>query len=831
MATDNGFNMRMVFPASYLSCQLSMTGLMIVLSLGGNPQLAADVGIVQGAALALFLAFSGNARNLIFKPGKVAPARSLLVARLLLMLPVGAGVYYLGVVLGGVAWDISLILILRKAIEWLVEIHLSEAERDQDVAFAWRHLFIQSGLLFAVAVWAITGAPGLLAALMAWAIVPLFISLRYLPRLFSGARATGISAKLLFPHLGSSAVMGIGVYVFRLIILFLVGRATAGNLYAAFAIGGALGSIFASALGPSLVLHEQKTGQRRMPVWLRAGLILSAVTGIVVIAFTHFVPDQRSFAGGGALFWYAIGFSLIGGAVMVLAQRQRLRDLQYGTEEDVFAPDVLVNILIVAFLPFIFFVFGPYGLTWLYLFNAVVALVFYWMADVRRAATGMVAYFYGNKLRAVLAVLLVVPIFVNLETGLFRSASFLYDSGGVLSKLPIPLSAFSCYAGIALLGNYRRANLGLAMIFGSFVLMLLSTVATSYSRHSEEQAKLILLMQYILPMFAIVLGMTYEDRRQNAHIVEKAMLMVVAALIPAQLLASWAQAQMFLTPYLYIFSIYQHLQYVPVIVASCYLIALFSLWNYRKWHMLILVSAPLIGIYVAASGSMLAGGFIVAGCAAFAVHRMGLEKNRKRRTSGWAVFSLVLGAGTAYHIWASRVSKFVGVEGLEGAGAAGLYTQKFLGSEMLNVQSRLSSWQYYLHGIFNDPMTFLFGHSAPPDRSIWASAHNYYLDFIYNFGSIAALVIIGLIVFTVVRIYQYRKPIMFSPTMTGLAIVVLFLLFPDNLFKVSMRQPYPGIMTFFLWGMLLARIESLRMAGKGRKAEVDKRRPIPGHAL
>jgi hypothetical protein len=818
--------MKTIFPASYLSCQLSMTGLMIVLSLGGNPRLAADVGIVQGAALALFLAFSGNVRNLIFKPGKVAPVRSLVMARLLLMLPVGAGVYYLGAVLGSVAWDITLILILRKSVEWLVEIHLSEAERDQDAAFAWRHLFIQSGLLFAVAVWAITGAPGLLAALMAWAIVPLFISLRYLQRLFSGARATGISAKMLFPHLGSSAVMGIGVYVFRLIILFLVGRATAGNLYAAFAIGGALGSIFASALGPSLVLHEQKTGQRRMPGWLRAGLILSAVTGIVVIAFTHFVPDLRSFAGGGALFWYAIGFSLIGGAVMVLAQRQRLRDLQYGTEEDVFAPDVLVNILIVAFLPFIFFVFGAYGLTWLYLFNAMVALVFYWMADVRRAATGMVAYFYGNKLRAVLAVLLVVPVFVNLETGLFQSASFLYDSGGVLSKLPIPLSAFCCYAGIALLGNYRRANLGLAMIFGSFVLMLLSTVATSYSSHSEEQAKLILLMQYILPMFAIVLGMTYEDRRQNAHIVEKSMLMVIAALIPAQLLASWAQAQMFLTPYLYLFSIYQHLQYVPVIVVSGYLIALFSLWNYWTWRILILALAPLAGIYVAASGSMLAGGFILAGCAAFAVHRMGIENGRKRRITEWAIFSLVLGAGTAYHILASRVLKFVGVEGLEGAGAVGLYTQKFLGSEMLNVQSRLSSWQYYLRGIFSDPMTFLFGHSAPPDRSIWASAHNYYLDFIYNFGSIAALVIIGLIVFTVVRIYQYRKPIMFSPTMTGLAIVVLFLLFPDNLLKVSMRQPYPGIITFFLWGLLLARIESLRTAGKRRQSKVDKRRPI-----
>jgi hypothetical protein len=55
-----------------------------------------------------------------------------------------------------------------------------------------------------------------------------------------------------------------------------------------------------------------------------------------------------------------------------------------------------------------------------------------------------------------------------------------------------------------------------------------------------------------------------------------------------------------------------------------------------------------------------------------------------------------------------------------------------------------------------------------------------------------------------------------SAPMAGLTIVVLFLVIPDNLLKVGMRQPYPGIITFFLWGLLLARLESLRMAGKKR---------------
>jgi hypothetical protein len=798
--------MRILFPVSYLSSQLSMTGLLIALGLGGNPQLAADVGIVQGAALALFFAFSGNARNIIFKSGGIAPVRSIMVARLMLMLPLGVGVYYLGSVLGGVAWDISLILILRKSAEWLSEVHLSEAERDQDVAFAQRHLVIQSGLLATVVVWAATETPGFMPVLMVWAIVPLLVSLPYIQRVLKSAVTARISVRMLLPHLGSTAVMGTGVYVFRLTILLLVDRVAAGNLYTAFAIGGVLGSIFAMGLGPSMVLHEQKTGQLQMPAWLRAALVLAILAGIAVTAISHFVPDTLVLAGKDVLFWQALGFSLIWGVVMVFAQRQRLRDLQHGTQADVFAPDVLANMLIVIFIPTIFFIFGGYGLTWLYLFNAIVALVFYWMTEVKRA-TMIVGKLHVNKLMAVLAAFLVLPVFINLESGLFRDISIVYDSGGLLRKLPIPLSAFVCYLGIALLGNYRRANLGLAIIFGTFVLMVLSTVATTFDSRPEEQAKLILLMQYILPMFGLVLGMMYEERRQNENLAEKAMLIVIAVLVPAQLLASWMQADVRLTPYLYIFSVYQHLQYVTIIVVSVYLVALYSLWNYRSWRFLIIALAPLVGIYVAASGSILAAGFSLAGCAVFAVHRMHIGKGGKGCVTEWVIMAFMLGLGVAYHLLVISTTGWT---------KAGLYADKIVDGTMPNIQERFYYWQYYLRGISSDLSTFLLGHSSPPDRKMMASAHNYYLDFIYNFGSIAVLAIIGLMIFTVIRLYQNRKLTMLSPSLLGLAIVVFFLLIPDNLLKVSMRQPYPGIIIFFLWGLLLARIESLRMGIKKR---------------
>ena len=798
-----------------------MTGLLVMLGLGGNPQLAADVGIVQGAALALFFAFSGNARNLILKPGGVAPVREVALVRLMLVLPLSACVYYLGTLLGGVAWDITSILIFRKAVEWFIEIHLGEAERDQDAAFAFRHLVIQSLLLSVVAVWILTDAQGLLFVMMLWALTPLLMSLRYFQTLLRGV-AKLVPLGMMLPHLGSSAVTGIGFYAFRLAILVLVGKAVAGDLYTAFAIGGLLGSVFAVGLGPSLALHEQNSGRRRMPVWLLGLLVLTSLAGLAITGAAHLLPGVMIVAGKQMLFWQALGFSLIGGVVMVFAHQQRLRDLQHGTQDDVFAPDVLVNMLVVIVVPASFFVFGLHGLAWLYLLNATVALIFYWMTDVRRA-TLIVGRRQEVKLRVAIAVLMVAPIFLTLGTGLFRSEEFIYNSAGLLSKLPIPLSVFGCYAGIMLLGNFRRANLALATIFLFFVLMILATVATTSGSPSEERAKFLLLLQYILPTFGLALGMMYEGQRGSEYLIEKAVLVVIAVLMPAQLLASWMQSSLRLTPYLYVFSVYQHFQYVPVVVVSSFLISLFSLWNFRPWRILVISVAPILGIYIVASGSLTVVALTVAGCAAFAVIGMGADRSGGLRLVRWSVLGLTLTAGVLYHYCTIWLAMSGGGWGATGDGSVGMFTQKPSGSALpVNLQDRLDIWRFHLRGIFSDPSTFLFGHSVPPDRILWPSAHNYYLDVAYNFGVVAMLVIVGLALFTIVRLYQNRKVVLASSTMTGLALVVLFLVIPDNLVKVSLRQPYPGIFAFFLWGLLLARLDLLRAVGVDGSRQVDE---------
>ena len=94
-------------------------------------------------------------------------------------------------------------------------------------------------------------------------------------------------------------------------------------------------------------------------------------------------------------------------------------------------------------------------------------------------------------------------------------------------------------------------------------------------------------------------------------------------------------------------------------------------------------------------------------------------------------------------------------------------------------------------------------------RAVSTSAHNYYLDFLYNFGLIAFLPLAWLIAHTGRRLWRERRRLANDLPLLGLALVVTFLVVVDNNFKVTFRQPYPGLFGFFLWGLLLSRLAAL----------------------
>jgi hypothetical protein len=129
-------------------------------------------------------------------------------------------------------------------------------------------------------------------------------------------------------------------------------------------------------------------------------------------------------------------------------------------------------------------------------------------------------------------------------------------------------------------------------------------------------------------------------------------------------------------------------------------------------------------------------------------------------------------------------------------------------TDFRNVAERFSDWRLFGLGIIESPKSFLFGHSRPIAREQRTSAHNFYLDFTYNFGALALLPLAALIAYTAALLWRRRREVMSSDTLFALAATVAFLVLLESNLKVSLRQPYPGIAIYFFWGLLLARLRN-----------------------
>ena len=793
----------LLFPLAALFNSFSMTALLLVFGLSGRAEIAADIALIQGATLALFFAFSANARNVVLASSDDTvqqAASALMVTRLALLAPLALVTYFLSVGVGGAIAGLAITLIVRRGCEWLGEIALASHEvRGNTVAVS--RVLVAEGLALAACVVAslIMGFDLALSAIP-WAIAPL-LSLRG-ARLSLRSQHLGLSA--LLPHFGSSGIIGASVFVFRLSVTLLAGKALAGTLFTTFAVGSLVPTVFGQALAPTLI---RRFGQRKLPYQFAiapAGMIIAgSLIAIVSAWFPQILP------GGGLppVFWLATGLSVAGGAVMSVAMLLRTRLLHEGSGRDVFGPDLLANVLIATCVPFVFYVFGVNSLAGLYLLSAFINLGFILSAGRRISVEAE----HRKWLLVGLPALLILPVFFQLDGGLFRDTAFVFDPQGAIKKLPLPASVVVMFLGIAVLGNYWQASRALTTLFFSALLFVLTSLVAADGSAHQEGAKLILLAQFLLPMFGLVLGEMYGMTGNTGRFLPWAACGMLLLVLPAQLISSWSNGYTILRPHVVIFSIYQHLQYFPMVVSALAIATAIALWDktvLEKRAVVFLM--PVIAIYLFSTHSMAAVLGLVVAIAGFGFYHLRRDAGRSQtalllivvllvlaifgvaRESGWLAQKIIpVGQTIDQETWQGKLSNPSDPEP---------------SAMPKGVVERFEHWRFFYNGLIESPHSFLAGHADPPDREKHPSAHNYWLDTAYNFGTISLIPLIGMLVWTLRTLWVRRDELLEDSILFGLALAVLYLLIFENMLKVGMRQPYPGIITFFLWGLLIARL-------------------------
>ena len=773
----------LLYPAAFMANTFAMMLVMIGLSLFGKPALAADFGLIHGATVALFYAFSGNARSLILAESGKVDAASILRLRLMLLLPLGllAFILCIGVVDGG--WLFVLLLVVRRAAEWLAEIFLSEQELHHQSRAALLFLLIQSCLGLALLLALLDGGDLALPMILFWSLSPLIgsVSLRLLGRALSHPMPLLPSIRQLLPHFGSTVAIGVSVYVFRLFILLLAGRQVAGDLFSAFALGGILGAVFSQALGPTMVRHEQRSsGPAGVVRLFNLMLIALLLAGMGLVALVLSLPQVLDWTHKGQLFWQAVGYSLAGGVVMVLAQRIRLRIIQDDVGGDVFGSDILANILLVVSIPLLFIWGGTESLALLYLLGAFLSYIFY--ASEKGGLPRLLGVrLGGHAIPLLLAVMVMMPVFFQLKGGVFNSKEIVFSSDGVLSQLPLPFSIFACYLGLAFFGGYSRVRRSLLAFFFLYLGMLLSTLLAG----PVSSERLMLLIQYLLPVAALIMGEQFGQQSRAIPVLSSSAAWVLWLVVPVQLFSSWQLGYGYLSPSLYLFSVYQHLQYVPVLFVGLYWFLVFARDDkstpWGLWGL-----GFLMAIYVVKSQAMAAMLFMILATSGYAVRYLG------SRAVNVCVLVVFLGLGA----WLGC---------LDMAGRPS-FVQKFSSDAGLpvNILERADYWSYFSGKVLDDGRGLLFGHAQAIDRNFYPSAHNYYLDVLYTFGCVGLLPLFGLIFYTLFKVVSGFLELWRQPALLGLVGVLLFWVLVDNSLKVGLRQPYSGILTFFFWGGVLA---------------------------
>ncbi|RLA46685.1 MAG: hypothetical protein DRR42_18185 [Gammaproteobacteria bacterium] len=261
-------------------------------------------------------------------------------------------------------------VIIRKCSEWIAELQLANREKGGDYAFASSYIWINGFAFFLLVLTLLFFKEDLFYfALYVWSIVPVVFAWPFIRWILARERGD-LNFSGIIPHLGSSTIIGFSTYIFRILIVLLAGKSLGGLMFAAYALGGMLSALYTYALGPSSMVGKKSTKRPNVLIAFVMGCILAglivALIPAVIGGFLEYNP----------LFLYGLGFSLIGGGIMLLAQEQRLVILQV-LKKDVFVPDALANILLISVIPFAYYLFGETALTVFFLLSAVLNLFFY----------------------------------------------------------------------------------------------------------------------------------------------------------------------------------------------------------------------------------------------------------------------------------------------------------------------------------------------------------------------------------------------------------------------------------------------------------------------
>lgn len=859
-----------LFPLSFFLNFSSLTFLIISLNIFDKPLLTTKIAIIHAITILTLRSLSGEARTIINKKKSTLLVNKILTIRTYLIFPISVLFYLLAFKISQLNFEIVIPFFLKSVLDWIEEIYICKLEIKKNILEIKYYIIFQV-CSFLTCLLILLYSQNYFIPLLIWSLSSMLIFNKfYINLLINLSKNIDFNdLKLITPHVLSTIIIGISLYIFRQVFIHLAGEEISGSFFSAFAIGGILSSFFANSLGhlsKGSFVNRYFSGFNLLLILV---LLTKFLLGLLIFALAYFEWETLKIINNEFLFFRTLGLSMIAGCIMVLAQVKRFKILDENNKNNLLGPNLIANIITIMSVPLLFKLFGISSLSVSFLISAIVTFLLYYSYERK------FIFNIKNKSIVLLGLLMIIcPIFFQLSGNIFVEEwgkdpstwlnlanfntglkPFIYDHNDDLTKIPLPISILFCSFLIFLIGKYNDSEISLYFLYVSFILISFIILVNHNQDYKFLVQKFIDLSQFIIPYLGLIVGQMIYKQISKDQIIEKIIFLFLIFFIPFQMLSSSIQEVITLTPYVYFFSIYQHLQYVTTVFMMSFIICFIMLWDIKYFKLFLIPLAYIMLQYSILANSLTVSILLKLGLSCFLIFKLIFyfkdKFNLLLLLTTFIVFNPemlsfydkdkiknFIGDTTNYVVSEYKQKNIKSIENLDSKinkstentinNVIPKYKERdkkpieILDSKIIkstentitsfvpvNLKIRMMYWEYYLKEILNDKRILFLGYYEDNDPQY--GPHNYYLDLIYSYGIFSLLPILLLIFYSInlfrLLLCNFKKinsrDRLFCLT---LFFCVFFYLFIDNNFKVSLKQPYSGIFIFFLWGLLISKI-------------------------
>ncbi len=405
----------------------------------------------------------------------------------------------------------------------------------------------------------------------------------------------------------------------------------------------------------------------------------------------------------------------------------------------------------------------------------------------------------NNKLFIIYFTILLVPIFFLLNGNIYFESSVKLNSQNNLYNVPIPLSYFFSVLLIFYLFYKKNFEIFNNKILKTLIYSIVSLIFCLVVSKNLNYERTLELIQFLLPWMGLIVALNLEKYKNIYKIVYYFLFFFLSL----QLLITIFLDKRIIISDIFFFTVYQNIQYVGTIFALLTILVSINLYKKKKISIIFLIILSLIYSSLTYSFSSLA---------IFAIFILGyfiklIYQNYNNKIIILKIFSLfVLCLIMCFYLFnynTNNIDKNKFITKKEGGKNYYENTLKFKNlfnfKTPENISLRFEIWKNYCSEIINNKKIILVGDKNRELDEKYQSSHNLLIDIIYKFGLILIIPYLFLFFLVLLNLYNLKND---KKDFLSLFFVCL-VIFIENIFKVSLKQPYPGIISFYLIGYYL----------------------------